>query len=406
MFVARVLMVGWAVLLLASIPVIAVTPDSTSAPRLSDEDLLDAILLTASVEIPDGFDRQREVVSREIANILDQVDEGPPTYRRAKRLHRLLHDHYLREYVADADTLQELIVTGRYNCLSATLLYGVVARRLGYEVEVLKIPGHLLLRLAIDGRTFDVEMTSPRGFNLTHYAGLRPVETPDSGMSLRLEWPRTSPRYQQTVAPQWMVSLEAAVGFAWINKGWRALEAGEPALAAECVVRARSYLRGLTTQEEAVSRLLVRAFRDEYESGRFDSAYAIAAVDVGLFPEMTTSRDRILAAALKRIEAACAEGRPADAAQILDEVARVNPSPVDLSRLERRSGPLIAAAAVHGEDWALARVAAERYALAEPDAVEGTRLIQWVDARSRGTAFVGDDRCDDRPPIVVLGSTD
>lgn len=405
MFVARSLTVLLAIAILASSLAVAAV-DAAPARHLSDDELLDAILLTTALTIPDDFEDQRRQVEAAIDSVLGSFEAGPPTYRRAKRLHRMLHRRYLREYVADADTLQELVASGRYNCLSATLFYGLVARRLGYDVEVLKLPGHLLLRVAIDQQTFDVEMTSPRGFDFRHFEGLRPVETVDSGMSLRLEWPRTSPRYRQSVSPQWQVSLEAAVGFAWINKGWRALDAERPDVAAQCVVRAREYLRGLATQEESVRRLLVRAFRDEYESGRFDSAYAIAAVDVQMYPGMTTSRDRILAAAFKRIEAACDAGRARDAAEVLTEVAELAESPADLARLERRSEPLIAAAATRIADWELARSAAQRYAAAEPDPVESARLIDWVEARSHGeTPFVGDVG-DDRPPIVRLGSTD
>ena len=127
--------------------------------------------------------------------------------------------------------------------------------------------------------------------------------------------------------------------------------------------------------------LLARALSTDYESGRFEAAYHVARIDVQLFPEMTTSRDRMLAVALKRIEDASDSDDPKTAETILEEVRRLCEGGPDIVRLERRGWPIIVATAVRLADWERARRAARAYAEVEPDPVEAARLASWVESR-------------------------
>jgi len=369
---------------------------------LDPSDLHRAVLRAEDSGENDLAERER-ALAEAIDRIAGRVGRGRPTVRRARRLHRVLHRGYFDEYLADADTIEGLFGEGSYNCLSATLLYGLVARELGYDPRVLKLPGHLLMRLTIRGRDYDVETTQRYGFDVQRYADLALAELEETSTGVRrLEWSRVSPRYRQVPLPHWEVSLEAVVGFAWINRGWRLIEQGDAVAAAGAVAEAERYLSRAVTEEESARRLLVEAFRMEYEVGRFDEAYAVARIDIGLFPEQTTSRDRLLAAALKRIEFAAAADRPETAEAILDETLRACPSAPGAERLERRTAPLIAASAVRSGQWNLARRAARRYADAEPDELEGTRLVNWVERRALGAYLFGGP-FEEVPSLVFLG---
>jgi len=355
-------------------------------------DLVRAVVETGG-EATDGVSAATARVEQGLSEIVERLGHAPPGPRLARRLHRLLHRRYLREYVADADDVVALVDTGRYNCLSATLFYGMAARRLGFDPEVLKLPGHLLLRLHVRGRVVDVETTSPFGFNLGYTSSLSPrpdADADEETLSRRLEWPRTSPLYGPSLEPRWQVPLEIAVGYAWLNRAWRDLEAGDAVNAARDAGRAGRTLGGLAAQDESLRRLLARAFRREYEAGRFERAYAVAVEEVGLFPNRTTSRDRLLAATVKRIEDLCDAGTVTVALRLLDEASGLCLSPVDRARLARRAAPLAAAAAVRTAQWELAERAAQIYAAAEPDALEGERLRSWVRDRRRGVE-PGDD---------------
>jgi hypothetical protein len=357
---------------------------TTPAPEETGTRLVvEALQAVGVVDASERLERQREV-RRALDRVVSGMGQGRPTYRRAARLHRLLHREFFLHYREDADGLDQIARAGEFNCLSATLFYGLAARELGYEVEVLESPGHVRLGLEIRGRRIDVETTSPRGFDRRRRASNRSRETTD--MLHGVPGVATAATVAGARAGSYTeFPLESAVGFAWLNTAWRALEAGDSSDAARRVLESRRFLPDLSTQEDRVRRLLSRAFRTDYESGRFESAYRIAAVEVGLFPTTTTARDRLLAAAVKRVEDLCDADTPGLAEAVVADVRRVVVSGLDLTRFERRAWPLVTAAAVRHSDWGLARRAAENYAEVEPDSVEARRVVDWV-ARRRSEA--------------------
>jgi len=340
-----------------------------------DASLLREVLTASGIAEPERTDQQRQITT-EIQRVLERFDRGQPSYRRARALHRFLHRHYLTVYVGDADQLLQVVEQGRYNCLSATLFYGLIAQALGYDTEVQSIPGHLTLRLTSRRRPIEIETTVPYGFD---------VATPTEVTRVARHGGPSAPGTASGDA--WMVTLREAIGFAWLNTAWRELDRGESVRAAESVREAALRLPALIDRAEGANRLLVRAFRDEYEAGRFDDAFAIALIDVELFPGRTTSRDRVLAAALKLVEQDCDGDNPTAAWSIVETVQRACSSSTELARYERRTYPVIAVAAVRLQDWALARRATERYDAVEPDRFEAQRLQRWVEFRERSAGF-------------------
>jgi hypothetical protein len=157
---------------------------------------------------------------------------------------------------------------------------------------------------------------------------------------------------------------------------------------------------GLARSSESLPWCLARAFRIEYEAGRFDNAYEIAAMDVEIFPGRTTPRDRLLAAAVKRVEAACTRGDAPGAERVLDTARDLVSETDDVARLEREVCPRIAATAVRAGAWDLAERMVLRFLLVEPDAVESAQLAAWVkDRRAELSDFPP-------RPIGALGALD
>ena len=230
--------------------------------------------------------------------------------------------------------MQEILDGGRLNCLSASLFYALVARAVGYPTQVVETQGHVFVRLRIGKSTVDVETTSSRGFDVdrrlaSYSAGY--LRNPEDFRWLRLS---TIERTDTEGGLLWPVSLEEAVGFAWLNTAWRSLE-DDPVATARAVLEARRFLPDLATRAKGAERLLVLAFQSEYESGRFDEAYRIAKAGILLYPTKTTARDRVTAAALKRIQELSDAGLPSAAERLLDEVASMSVPRADVARLER-----------------------------------------------------------------------
>ena len=382
----RTALIVTAALLLGPGPASAAAEPSLAAQGL---DALREAIVAAGVSDAARADALEATLRGEVQEIVGRIGPGLPTYHRAARLHRLLHRKYLLHYRDDADGLHQLAERGEFNCLSATLFYGLVARELGYGVRVLESPGHLLLELDAAGRRIRIETTSVRGFDREDdVPSVAPAEP--AGVTYLL--PPGRDRAQGGDGYR-RVSLEEAVGFVWLNAAWRALDAGATVRAAHWAAEARRFLAGEPLDGDA-QRLFSRAFRAEYEAGSFDDAYRIATIEVLQFPGMTTSHDRLFAAAVKRVEDACDDDDPTLAAAIAEEVSGLSGASREAGRFERRAWPVVAAAAVRLADWELAQGAAERYARVEPDPVEAERVLEWVDARmARDLAGAGPQAC-------------
>jgi hypothetical protein len=177
--------------------------------------------------------------------------------------------------------------------------------------------------------------------------------------------------------------MEKAVAFVWYNTGRRAMEAGDALRAAIHFQEAARLQPELASRSGALANLFAGAFRNEYEAGRFESAYRIAEIGMATFPGTTSGRDRLLASATKWINVACEDGDPAEAEKILNRTAETVRIWGDQIRIDRAACPLIAAAAVRVGDWTRAARMAARYSAAEPDRIESARLARWVGARER-----------------------
>lgn len=329
-------------------------------------------------------------------------------YRRGRRLHDALHDHVFLRYNPQADGIGAILDHGEFNCVSATIFWGIAARAFGLDVKILESPRHIFLRLPIEYRDVDIECTARDGYDIR-----RDLE---SFRRFAIAYKYATPEEMERRGPYAMfeefhgiaepVSLEQAEAFIWHNTAERALARGEPLKAAEATVEEYHHYPELVTRSEGTSSALAGAFRFEYEDGRFDTAWRIASMEREIFPTRTTTRDRLLAAATKRIERATESGDPTTAETILDETEALLIVPGDTQRLERENCPHIVAAAVRGADWERARRMVARFAKSEPDEVESERLLAWVESRENGEALSGGgDLCMEGPHRTGAGLT-
>ena len=81
---------------------------------------------------------------------------------RAERLLEMLHRRVFRRYDERQTRLDVLLSTGRYNCVSSAVLYGLLARSLDLEFRAVQTPDHAFIRVA---ESWDVETTNPYGFD-------------------------------------------------------------------------------------------------------------------------------------------------------------------------------------------------------------------------------------------------
>lgn len=371
----------------------------TPVPGIESVRPLLALNLRASgIDDPVELQKYENAFVARLSEPLARIGRSRSEYRRARRLHDMLHAKFLRRYSATADGLDAVLDRGEYNCVSASLLYGIAARALGLDPEVVEGPRHVFIRLTIDDDRVDIECTSPRGFDV-----LRDLEAFRTFvLAYKYATPEELERYGAAAVYEDFhqfgrpVTLDRATAFLWHNTGERALDRGNGPKAAACFQEEFRLYPDLVYRSERIGIFLARAFRSEYEKGLFESAYRIAEIEREIFPDRTTTRDRFLAAASKRVEGVCDAGDPAAAEAILSEATSSATSSDDRARLERETCPRIAAAAVRAGDWEIARRMAERFAVAEPDEVEASRFIAWVERRSlEGSSLPLEEVCSD-----------
>ncbi|MBZ5637186.1 MAG: hypothetical protein LAO51_00365 [Acidobacteriia bacterium] len=366
-------------------------PDAPSS-AVPDPSALDRAfrqMLDASA-IVEAEDRNR--VERALDAVVRRVDRSVAgtrsPRRRARRMHRALHDTLFLRYDARADGIDSPLDRGRYNCVSAVLLEGLVASRLGFEARVVESPTHLSLRLLAGGETVDVDSVSPEGFD-TH-RDLRAFER------LLLAYKLATPgeirrRGLDTLFDEFnevtgTVDLASAVAYLWHNAGERAVEEGRGLEAARCFLEAHRTHPGLGARDDSLPSLLARAFRIEYDAGRFEAANRVAIVENAILPGRTGARDRLLASAIQRIEAAAERGETALAEILLRDTDAVSTFPEDRVKLEREACPQIVAASLREGDWIRARRMIAVYLGAGGDPEEAAALSAWADRRQAGPA--------------------
>ncbi len=90
---------------------------------------------------------------------------GGDARARGRALLEWLHKNGLKRYRSGATDLTQVVDKGEFNCISSATLYNAVGKRLGLDLRVIEVPDHAFSILYDGGEGFDVETTTPRGFD-------------------------------------------------------------------------------------------------------------------------------------------------------------------------------------------------------------------------------------------------
>lgn len=135
--------------------------------RLDRHSLLEAALIaggTLDEEAVRRYEARLDALAAELAR--SKAVAGPPR-KQAEAIFEFMHRRILTGgYHLNASDVGETLDRGRFNCVSASLLYNCLAGRFGIEARGLEVPGHAMSRLVLAGQTLDVETTCPRWFEL------------------------------------------------------------------------------------------------------------------------------------------------------------------------------------------------------------------------------------------------
>lgn len=95
----------------------------------------------------------------------EQAGEKLDAEARAAIVHAALHERILKgEYDLGCSRLPQAMRTGRYNCVTATVLFNALANEVGLETSAGETPAHVVSIVKTPGGPLAVETTCPRWF--------------------------------------------------------------------------------------------------------------------------------------------------------------------------------------------------------------------------------------------------
>jgi hypothetical protein len=131
---------------------------------ISLKDLEDMALLASGVK-SEALGSYEERLAKLFASLRGEVGSISDAAAKGEAVLAFLHRGPLKAYKEDATTLDGLLDTGLYNCVSSAVLYALAARSLGLEVEGARTSDHAFCVLVVKGRRIDVETTNRYGFD-------------------------------------------------------------------------------------------------------------------------------------------------------------------------------------------------------------------------------------------------
>ena len=124
-----------------------------------------AALVASGVEDVDCLCRYQQKAAaladelRRSGNLSDQPRQ------RAEAVFQFMHQRILHGgYDLAYTDLRRVLDDGRFNCVSATVLFNYLACELGLDCHGLEMPGHAMSQVSLPDGTLDVENTCPRWF--------------------------------------------------------------------------------------------------------------------------------------------------------------------------------------------------------------------------------------------------
>lgn len=151
------------------------TIQQAKAPKPSSRTLLRLALLFSGVRTATQAAPYVTIYQRTLARLRGQMKRYNNPHDKGKALLKLMHTQLLgsqlnpqnTKYQLNQTRIDVLLKEGSFNCLSSSIVFGLLAQDLGFQVELALMPTHVFVQLKHPKtqRTYPVETTSPLGFN-------------------------------------------------------------------------------------------------------------------------------------------------------------------------------------------------------------------------------------------------
>jgi tetratricopeptide (TPR) repeat protein len=135
--------------------------------RLDEFPLLEAGLIASGLEKPDRLVYYRGRFDALADELRPRIGKAKKPPQQAQAVFEFLHRRVLTGgYQLESTDLRAALDEGRFNCVSASVLFDCLAGACGLDVCGLEMPGHAMSRLRLADGPLDVETTCARWFAL------------------------------------------------------------------------------------------------------------------------------------------------------------------------------------------------------------------------------------------------
>jgi tetratricopeptide (TPR) repeat protein len=124
-----------------------------------------------------SYEIKLDAILQKIKN-KNQNNNSASAENLTRELFESLHKEIMtRQYDINCTNLSRVFETGKFNCVSATVLFNVLGEKAGLNVHALEMPGHALSRVRFAGKEMDLETTCPDWFKLENKDALAAATT-------------------------------------------------------------------------------------------------------------------------------------------------------------------------------------------------------------------------------------
>ena len=106
------------------------------------------------------YDEVNNRIENEILSLKSKIAATKKPVKALKLVFTEIQNDFLKTYDVDA-AFPEIFKSGKYNCLTATILYSLILEKLGYRYTPKVMPGHVYLLVYLENKPYIFETTDP-----------------------------------------------------------------------------------------------------------------------------------------------------------------------------------------------------------------------------------------------------
>jgi hypothetical protein len=298
--------------------------------RFGEFSLLEAGLIAGGVDRRDELRRYCQRFDRLVASLRDSGKVRGTPRQRAEVLFAFLHESILRGgYDLQASDLRQTFDRGRFNCVTASLLFNCLAERFDLKAVGLEIPGHAMSRLELPAETLDIETTCPRWFALLDQpsaaGGPQWGAAPRAQTAIAVQAAPPARQAAKERRPPRQVSDVELVATIYYNRGVDLLAEKRFAEAAAANAKAvRLDPKNATAKGNLLATINNWAI-DLGTSGEYEKAAELLRLGLATDPGYEAFRTNYVQLFRQWSEHLCHSGRYEDAARLLAQAAEEQP---------------------------------------------------------------------------------